>query len=251
MSGHSKWHNIKHKKAAQDAKKSKIYAKLAKFVQLEAMKWDNPDTNPWLALAISKAKSAWVPKQVIEKAIAKGSGNLQWESLEEVFYECYWPAGVALYVKCITSNKNRSASNVRAIVTKFWWNMWQAWSVAWQFSQKWVIYVTWKIKLRKDKWKEIKEILPLWENFEDFLFDLDIEDFEINEFWARILVWKENLSKITKIIGEKWYEIESSEIEYIPTNTIKLSDDDENKLQKLIDTLEEDDDVDSVYHNAN
>ncbi len=250
MAGHSKWHNIKHRKAAQDAKKAKIYAKLAKFIQLEAMKGSDPDMNPGLALAISKAKSAWVPKPVIEKAIAKWSWQDSWENLEEIFYEGYGPAGVALYIKCITSNKNRSAANVRAILTKYGWNMGQAGSVAWQFSPKWVIYVSWKVEKVKEKWKEIEKIIPLDENFEEILLETDIEDYELSPEWARIVTSRENLAKVTKFLEENWYKIESSEIEYVPENTISLTEEQEEKLQKLIDALEDDDDVDSVYHNA-
>ena len=250
MAGHSKWHNIKHRKAAQDAKKAKIYAKLAKFIQLEAMKGADPDMNPGLALAIAKAKSAGVPKPVIEKAIAKGSGQVQGENLEEIFYEGYGPAGVALYIKCITSNKNRSASNVRAILTKYGWNMGQAGSVAWQFSPKWVIYVSWKVEKIKEKWKEVEKIIPLDENFEEVLLETDVEDFEIDENGARIVTAREDLAKVTKFLEENGYKIESSEIEYVPQNTVSLSEEEEEKLQKLIDALEDDDDVDSVYHNA-
>jgi YebC/PmpR family DNA-binding regulatory protein len=250
MAGHSKWHNIKHRKAAQDAKKAKIYAKLAKFIQLEAMKWADPSMNPGLALAISKAKSAWVPKPVIEKAIAKGSGQDTGEKLEEIFYEGYGPAGVALYIKCITSNKNRSASNVRAILTKYGWNMGQAGSVAWQFSPKGVIYVSWKVEKVKEKGKEVENIIPLDDSFEDILLETDIEDYELSEDGARIVTAREDLAKVTKFLEENNYKIESSEIEYVPENTVSLSEQDEEKLQKLIDALEEDDDVDAVYHNA-
>jgi len=250
MAWHSKWHNIKHRKAAQDAKKAKIYSKLAKFIQLEASKWADPSMNPWLELAISKAKSAGVPKPVIEKAIAKWSWQLQWENLEEIFYEGYWPEWVAMYIKCITSNKNRSASNVRAILTKYGWNMWSAGSVAWQFSPKGVIYSSWKIEKIKEKWKEIEKIIPIDDEFEEIILEADVEDYEINDGIVRIETAREDLSKVTKFLEEKWYKIESSEIEYIPENTVKLDENGEQKLQKLIDALEEDDDVDSIYHNA-
>jgi len=250
MAGHSKWHNIKHRKAAQDAKKAKIYAKLAKFIQLEAMKWADPSMNPWLDLAISKAKSAGVPKPVIEKAILKWSGQLQWENLEEIYYEWYGPSGVALYIRCITSNRNRSASNVRSTLAKYGGNMGQAGSVAWQFEPKWVIYVLWKIEKIKDKWKDVENILPLTDEFEEVLLETDVEDFEIDENGARIVTAREDLSKVTKFLEENWYKIDSSEIEYIPQNTVALSEADEEKLQRLIDALEEDDDVDSIYHNA-
>jgi len=250
MAWHSKWHNIKHRKAAQDAKKAKIYSKLAKFIQLEASKWADPSMNPGLELAISKAKSAWVPKPVIEKAIAKGSWQSGGENLEEIFYEWYGPAWVAMYIKCITSNKNRSASNVRAILTKYGGNMGQAGSVSWQFKPKWVIYTPWKIELVKEKWKTIEKIIPVGDEFEDLLLETDVEDYEITSDGVRIETVREDLSKVTKFLEENNYKIESSEIEYIPENTVALSEEDEKKLEKIIDILEDDEDVDSIYHNA-
>jgi len=250
MAGHSKWHNIKHRKAAQDAKKAKIYSKLAKFIQLEAAKWADPSMNPGLELAITKAKAAGVPKPVIEKAIAKWSWQVQWENLEEIFYEWYWPAWVAMYIKCITSNKNRSAANVRAILTKYGWNMWQAGSVAWQFSPKWVILTSGKIEKVKEKWKEIEKIIPIDDSFEEILLETDVEDYEIKDWLARIVTAREDLAKVTKFLEDKGYKIESSEIEYIPENTINLTEEDEKKLERLIDALEDDDDVDSIFHNA-
>ena len=250
MAWHSKWHNIKHRKAAQDAKKAKIYSKLAKFIQLEAAKWADPSMNPSLDLAITKAKAAGVPKPVIEKAIAKGSWQGQGENLEEIFYEGYGPAWVAMYIKCITSNKNRSAANVRAILTKYGGNMGQAGSVAWQFAPKGVIFTSWKIEQVKEKGKNIEKVHPIDDEFEEIILETDVEDYEINDGIARIVTAREDLSKVTKFLEEKWYKIESSEIEYIPENTIALSEQDEQKLEKIIENLEEDDDVDSIFHNA-
>ncbi len=250
MAWHSKRHNIKHRKAAQDAKKAKIYSKLAKFIQLEAAKGADPSMNPSLDLAITKAKAAGVPKPVIEKAIAKGSWQGQWENLEEIFYEWYGPAGVAMYIKCITSNKNRSAANVRAILTKYGGNMGQAGSVAWQFSPKWVIFTSWKVETVKEKGKELEKIHPIDDEFEEIILETDVEDYEINDDIARIVTAREDLSKVTKFFEENGYKIESSEIEYIPENTVSLSENDEAKLEKIIDVLEDDEDVDSIFHNA-
>jgi len=250
MSGHNKWSGIKHRKAAQDSKKAKIYAKMWKLIQLEAAHGWNLDLNPALATAVANAKSAGVPKNVIEKAIAKGSWQGSGENLEEIFYEWYGPGGIAMYIKCITSNKNRSSSNVRAILTKYGWNMWQSGSVAWQFKQKWVIYVDWIVEIKKEKWKEVEKILALLEDYEDFLLDLDIEDYEMTDEWLRIETSRENLINIVEKLKEYKFHIKSSELDYIPENYVNLSEDDEKKLERLIDTLEEDDDVDNIYHNA-
>lgn len=252
MAWHSKWHNIKHRKAAQDAKKAKIYSKLAKQIQLEAMKWADPDLNPSLALAISKAKSAWVPKPVIEKAVKKWSWQDTWETLQEVFYEWYWPEGVAMYIKCITSNTNRSAASIRSIFTKYGWNMWQAWSVAWQFSAKWVTVVNWKVKEEIEKWKKIKKIIPLNDDeLEEELLELPVEDYEkLDDNSYRIVSSRKDLMQVVSSLENKWYNVESYDIEYIPKNTVKLSEEGEKKLEKLINTFEDDDDVDEVFHNA-
>lgn len=252
MAWHSKWHNIKHRKAAQDAKKAKIYSKLAKQIQLEAMKWADPDLNPSLALAISKAKSAWVPKPVIEKAIKKWSWQDTWETLQEVFYEWYGPDGVAMYIKCITSNTNRSASNVRAIFSKYGWNMWQEWSVAWQFNAKWVIIILWKLKEEFVKWKKVQTNIDLeLEEFEEELLELPVEDYEkLDDNSYRIVTSRKDLMEVVLSLTNKWYNIESYDIEFIPENTVELSEKNEEKLEKLINAFEDDEDVDDIFHNA-
>ncbi len=250
MSGHNKWSGIKHRKAAQDSKKAKIYAKMGKLIQLEAMHGGSLELNPGLATAVSNARSAWVPKNVIEKAIAKWSGADKWENLEEIFYEWYGPAGVAMYIKCITPNKNRSASNVRAILTKFGWNMGQAGSVSWQFTQKWVIYTDWLVERKKEKGKDVENIFPLPEDYEDILLEIDVEDYEMTDEGLRIETSRENLINVTKFLEENNYHIKSSELDYIPENFVELSEDDERKMMRIIDALEDDDDVDSIYHNA-
>ena len=252
MSWHSKWHNIKHRKAAQDAKKAKIYLKLAKQVQLEAMKWGDPCLNPSLALAISKAKSAWVPKPVIEKAVKKWSWQDKWESLKEVFYEWYGTEGVAMYIKCITSNTNRSASNIRSIFAKYGWNMGQEWTVAWQFNAKWVIIVSWKLKEEFIKWKSVQENIDLdIEEFEEKLLEIPVEDYEeMDDNSYRIISSKKDFMKVVSALKEDNYNVENYDIEFIPENTVKLSEKKEEKLEKLINAFEDDDDVDEVFHNA-
>ncbi len=252
MAGHSKWHNIRHKKATQDAKKAKIYTKISKIIELAARQWADPDLNPALEAALEKARYYSVPKEVVEKAIKKWSWQLEWEQLEQIFYEWYAPWWIALYIKCITSNKNRTGANVRSILTKFWWNMWEPGSVSWQFKEKWVIYISWKIEKKKEKWKEIENILPLnEEELEEILLELDIEDYEFEpeEKIARVITSKENFANIKKQLEQLWYKIENAELEYLAENTIDIDEQTAEKVQKLIEALEEDDDVDTVYHN--
>lgn len=253
MAGHSKWHNIRHKKAAQDAKKSKIYTKISKIIELAARQgWGDPNLNPALEAALEKAKYYSVPKEVIDRAIKKWTWQLEWEQLEEVFYEWYAPWGVALYIKCITSNKNRTWANVRTILNKNWGSMWEPGSVSWQFKEKWVIYIWWKVEKYVEKWKQVEKVIPLnIDELEEKLLELDVEDFEYDEEnqIAKIITPKESFSDVKKSLENAGYKIEDSNIEFVAENLIEVDDETAEKVQKLIDALEEDDDVDTVYHN--
>jgi len=255
MAGHSKWHNIRHKKAAQDAKKAKIYTKISKLIELAARQgWGDPNLNPALEAALEKARYYSVPKDVIERAIKKWTWQLEWEQLEQVFYEGYAPWGVALYIKCITSNKNRTWANVRTILNKNGGSLWEPGSVSWQFKEKWVIYVSWKIEKYKEKWKEVEKIIPIdFENFEEHLLelDLDIEDVDFDEEnkIVKIVTPKESFADVKKTLENENYKIEEAGIEFVAENLIEVDDQTAERVQKLIEALEEDDDVDTVYHN--
>lgn len=251
MSWHSKWHNIKHKKALNDAKKWKVYTKLQKLVEMASRNWADPSLNPSLQTAIEKARQNNLPRDIIERAIKKWSWQSWWEQLVDIMYEGYGTWGTAIILKCITSNTKRSWANVRAILAKYWGNLWEPWSVSWQFHEKWVIYVTGKSKIEKIKGKDIEIILPLIKNeFEEFIIWADIEDYEITQEWARIVTSRDSFIQVLKYI-ELWsYKIIQSDLEYTPENYITLSDEEYNKLERLIEALEEDEDVDTVYHNA-
>lgn len=251
MAGHSKRHNIKHRKAAQDAKKSKVYAKVAKVIQMAAKQWDDLSLNPTLETALVKARQEWLPKDVIQKAIDKGAGNDTDEQLVEIFYEWYGPGWIALYIKCVTSNTNRSWWNVRAILTKYWWSLGSPWSVAWQFQEKWEIYVSWKIEFDTQRWKQVEELLPLDEElFELAIMETPAENYEFDDGIARIVTSKEHLITTVKQLESNDRKIESSEISFLADNEIVLDERWEEKLERLIEMLEEDDDVDTVWHNA-
>lgn len=251
MSGHSKWHNIKHKKAAADAKKSKVYTKVWKLIEIAARWWADPSLNPNLEAALQTAKYNSVPKEVIERAIKKWSGQSWGEQLEEVYYEWYGPAWVALYIKCITSNKNRTWSNIRSSLTKFWWNMWEPWCVSWQFKEKWVIYITWIVAKRVDKWKDVEDLHPLnIDNFEMDILEVDVEDYEVNEEWVRVVTSRDSFIDVRDYLDKKMYKIEWADLEYLPENYVSLSDEESAKLERIIEIIEDDEDVDTVYHNA-
>ncbi len=251
MAGHSKWHNIRHKKAAQDAKKAKIYAKVAKIIELAARNWADPSLNPALAAALAKAKSYSVPKDIIERAIKKWSWQLEWEKLEEIIYEGYGPGGTALLIKAITSNKNRTNSNVRSILSKYGWSLGSPGSVWWQFEEKWMIIIDGKINKKLEKGKKIEEVLPLDpESIEEEILNFDIEDFELEDRLLSVITSKDNFAKVAKELEQTGFHLKEYELEYLPQNKVALSPQDEEKLIKLIEALEEDDDIDRVYHNA-
>jgi len=142
MAKHSKYDNIKHRKAAQDAKKGKIYSIHAKLITLAAQgEWD-PSKNPNLAMLIEKAKKDWVPNDTIDRAIKKWT----WEDksgciIQEILYEWYGPSWIAIIVKVLTDNKNRTAASIRHIFWKYSWNLWESWSVSWMFKRKWIIII--------------------------------------------------------------------------------------------------------------
>lgn len=252
MSGHSKWSTIKHKKAKEDSKRSKIFTKVAKAIEMAARWWADPKLNASLETALEKAKYNSLPKDVIERAIKKWSWQTNWENLEEIFYEWYWPEWTAMYIKCVTSNKNRTYSNVKSIFHKMWCNLWEAWSVSWQFHDRWVFYINWTYNIQNIKWKDVKVIEKInVDNFEEKILETDVEDYILEEDIAKIITMKENFSKVKDFLEQNKYNIENADIEYIPENFIDLNDESWSKLEKLIDTLEEDDDVGSIYHNAN
>jgi len=251
MAWHSKRHNIKHRKAAQDSKKAKIYAKVAKVIQMAAEAWDNPALNPTLDAAIKKGKQAGLPKHVIQKAIDTWAGNDTGEKLIEIFYEWYGPSWVAMYIKCVTSNTNRSSASVRTLLAKYGGNMWDPGSVGRQFAEKWEIFVSGKIKNEKIKWKDIESVLPLdADEFELEIMETDAEDYEIDEWVARILTKREDFMSTVNHLEQAGWKIEQSDLSYIAENTISLDETWEAKLETIIEALEDDEDVDTVWHNA-
>lgn len=255
MAGHSKRHNIKHRKAAQDAKRSKIYANVAKVIQMAAKWWDDPSLNPVLEQALVKARQAGLPKHVIQKAVDKGSGKIAGEELVEIFYEWYGIAGVALYIKCITGNTNRSASSVKSTLVKYGGSMGAPGSVSRQFTEKWEIYVSGKWEAQSVKWKEIIKTLSLdQEAFEIDILETAAEDYEIDEEeWekiARVVTSREDFVGVVKFLEEQKWKIENADLVFLADNTISLDTEQEEKLQRLIDAIEENEDVDTVRHNA-
>ena len=239
MSGHSKWSTIKRQKGAADAKRGAIFTKLGKMITIAAReKGGDAETNFGLRMAVDKAKSANMPKDNIEKAIKRGTGELEGGEIQELTYEGFGPAKAQFIVKCLTDNKNRSASGVRHVFTKYGGSFG---SVAWNFEQKGVIRIT-NDELR------IKNI-----NFDDLeleLIDSGAQDIIREDEGITIYTDISNLQKVKKFLDSKNIGVESAEIEYIAKENLDISDEDKEKIEKFIEELEENEDVADYYTNV-
>ncbi|MCX7917499.1 MAG: YebC/PmpR family DNA-binding transcriptional regulator [bacterium] len=236
MSGHSKWHSIKHKKMAQDARRGKIFTKIIRELMVAAkIGGPNPDVNPRLRMAIEKAKSVNMPNENIQRAIKKGSGEEGGVNYEQVTYEGYGPGGVAIFVEVLTDNKNRSASEIRSIFSRHGGNLAGAGSVAWLFERKGLISIK-KENVEEDKLMSI-------------VIDSGAEDMKIEKDTYEVITDVENFENVKKAIEKNNISIENASITYIPKNTVHLEGKEAEHLLKLLDELEESDDVQNVYAN--
>lgn len=243
-------HSIAARKASWDAKKSQAYAKVWKIIQIAARKGADPKMNPSLELALSKAKQYNLPRDVVDKAILKWSGQLEWENLEEIFYEGYGPEGVALLIKALTSNTNRSATNIKNIMQKHGWTMGAIGSVAWQFKEQGVFVIDGISETVQDKWKTVEKILPLnKDELEKRAMELPIADFEVEENTAVVYADKKDFATVQDGLAKFNYHMTEADIQFIPENTVKLDEENMNRLYMLLDALDDDEDVDHVWHN--
>ena len=240
MSGHSKWANTKHRKGRQDAKKAKIFTKLARAITVAAREGGPvPEYNTALANAIEKAKAENLPNDNIDRAIKKGSGSDASENYESITYEGYGPNGTAFIVNCLTDNKNRTAADVRHYFSKNDGNLGQTGCVSYLFDRLGVIAI--------DKTEGLDEDELMMEALEVGADDIKIDD-EVIE----IMTSPENYSQVVSAFKTKKYDILGSEISMIPQNKVDISDDGSiKKILKLIDSLEDHDDVQEIFHNAN
>ncbi len=236
MAGHSKWANIKHRKAAQDARRSKLFTKLLREVQIAArLGGPDPESNPRLRAAIQNARSASVPKENIERAIKKGSGNNA-EDYAEIKYEGTGPGGIAIIVECATDNTNRTVSNIRSYFNKYGGSLAKSGSLDYIFNHKGVFTIP--IQHIQDP-----------ESVQLELIEAGAEDIEIEDQWMTIFCHKKDFGNIQKYLEQAQITPQESGLQYIPTITKKLSPEQFKKVFKLIDALENDDDVQKVYHN--
>jgi len=236
MAGHSKWAGIKHKKAIVDSRRGKLFTKLARAITVAAKEGGGDvEGNPRLALAVQKAKDASMPKDNIERAIAKGTGEgADVDALEDVVYEGYGPGGVALLVEAVTDNRNRTGSEVRHIFSKQGGNLGEPGSVAYLFDKKGVVVVD------ATRYSEDDLMVAIDAGAEDIALDDDV--FEI-------VCDPSDLAAVRESLETAGIEIETAEIAQQPKTRVPLDEDGAGKLMRLIDALEDQDDVDAVHAN--
>lgn len=237
MSGHSKWHTIKHKKGALDAKRGKLFTKLIKEITVAARAGGSgdPATNARLRKAISDAKAANMPNDTIDRATKRGTGELDGVNYEEISYEGYGPGGVAVMIEVMTDNRNRTVSEVRHIFSKNGGNLGESGSVAWMFNRKGQIIVDATLK-GEDQMLE----LALEAGAEDMVSDGDT---------YQILTAPDDFHAVLEGIKKSGIEPLSAEVTMVPQNTIKLEGAAANQMIKLYDALDDHDDVQSVSSN--
>jgi YebC/PmpR family DNA-binding regulatory protein len=236
MSGHSKWHSIKHKKAAIDSKRGRAFTKLIKEITIAArIGGGDPEGNPRLRKAISDAKAVNMPNDNIKKAVMKGTGELEGGQLEEIMYEGYGPGGVALLVEVVTDNRNRTVSEIRHVFSKNGGNMGEAGSVSWMFSKKGSIIV--------DSSKADEETLM------SLAIDAGADDFRSEGSTYEIYTATESFDSVLDALKAKNIETVSAEISMIPQNYIKVEGKAAQQVVKLFEALDEHDDVQHVYGN--
>jgi YebC/PmpR family DNA-binding regulatory protein len=236
MSGHNKWSSIKHRKGAQDAKRGKIFTKIIREITVAVKEGGkDPDINNRLRTALEKARGANMPKDTLQNAIKRGAGELSGVNYESFSYEGYGPGGVAVMVDILTDNKNRTAADVRHTFAKHGGNLGENGCVGWLFDRKGSITI---------KSEGLDE-----DTLMDIVLEAGADDIVNNDDEFEVLTEPSSLENVKKALTEKGIEYESAELTMIPQNTVKLDGKDAAKMLKLIDDLEDNDDVQNVYSN--
>ncbi len=238
MSGHSKWHNIQNKKGKADAKRGKIFTKIGRELMIAVKNGGpDPDNNPKLRDAIAKAKAANMPNDTVQRSIKKASGELASVDYERIVYEGYGPSGVAVIVDTLTDNKNRSAGNVRSAFTKGGGNMGTTGCVGFMFQEKGEIVIE-----KGDLDEEELMMMAL---------DAGAEDFNSDEEEVFIITTApEDFGTVREALEAEGLEFLEAAVKMIPDTYTEIDEDAAKKFQKMLDLLEDDDDVQEVYHNA-
>ncbi|MCP4544820.1 MAG: YebC/PmpR family DNA-binding transcriptional regulator [Chloroflexi bacterium] len=236
MSGHSKWSTIKHKKAITDARRGKLFTRVAREVTVAARAGGgDPETNFGLRLAIDKAKAANMPKDNIERAIKRGTGELKGEELSEVMYEGYAPNGVAVLVKALTDNKNRTVADIRRVLTRQGGTLAEAGAVAWQFDRKGYLAIA------PDGVDE--------DSIFEIAVDAGADDVIFGDDLIEVYSDVGNFRVVRQALEEASIQFETAEVSLIPKNTMQLEEKETLQVMGVIDALEELDDTQQVYSN--
>ena len=236
MSGHSKWHSIKHKKGALDAKRGRMFTKLIKEITIAArIGGGDIEGNPRLRKAVADAKGVNMPADNIKRAIQKGTGELEGGQIEEIMYEGYGPGGVAMLVEVVTDNRNRTVSEIRHVFSKNGGNMGESGSVAWMFSKKGYIAI--------EKSKADEETLMT------LAIEAGADDFQSDESLYEIYTSQDAFEDVLNAIKAKKLETMTAEVSMIPQNYIKVEGKTAQQVVKLMEALDEHDDVQHVYGN--
>lgn len=238
MSGHSKWANIKRRKEAVDGKKAKIYSKLGKEITV-AVKQGGPDpsTNAKLRDMIAKAKSNNMPNDNINRCIQKAAGDSSADNYEEITYEGYGPAGVAVIVDVMTDNRNRSAADIRCIFDRSGGNLGQTGSVGYMFDKKGIIVI--------ENTSSVDE-----QELMEKVIDAGAEDFVSDEEYFEIVTAPQDFTTVREALEQDNYELVEVEIKMVPNMKKELSEEEEEKFNRFLDKLDDNDDVQNVWHNA-
>ncbi|MDX9759917.1 MAG: YebC/PmpR family DNA-binding transcriptional regulator [Bacteroidota bacterium] len=232
MSGHSKWATIKRAKGAKDAARGKLFGRIIKEITIAARNGGDPDGNPRLRLAVDKAKGANMPADNIKRAIQRGTGEMEGVNYEENTYEGYGPSGVAFLVETITDNKNRTVAELRHLFSKNGGSLAESGSVAWKFSRKGVIAIP-------KKYGEDDLMM--------IALEAGAEDMTIEEESFEIVTDPASFDTVVKALEEQEIEIQESEIQMVPQNTVKVDGKDAEGVLRLLEVLEDHDDVQNVY----
>jgi YebC/PmpR family DNA-binding regulatory protein len=237
MSGHSKWATIKRKKASIDAKRGNMFTRLIKEITIAARQaGGDPNGNPRLRLAIDNAKAANMPSDNIDRAIKKATGELEGVTYTEITYEGYAPAGIAVLVECATDNKNRTVAEVRHHFTKNGGTMGESGSVAWMFNRKGVITIHREGKAEDD----VMEVI----------LDAGADDLQTEDEFFIVTTSLESFEPVRKAVVEKGLKVENASLQWLAKNNITVAGEEAEKVGKVIEALEECDDVQNVYSNA-
>ena len=238
MSGHSKWSTIKRKKSANDARRGKIFTRLGREITIAARQGGDPETNFALRLAVDRAKAANMPKDNIERAIKRGTGELkEGETLEEILYEAYAPHGVAILVEVLTDNRNRTLAEIKHVLNKYGGNMAEPGSVGWQFEQKG--YIT--IPAVKQNFEEVFMIAA----------DAGADDASDGEDLIEVVTPREGLQRVEETLRASGVAIDEARLDWIPKVPVDLDQEQALKVMTVIEALEDLDDTQTVYSNLN